>query len=211
MKIASTVINPRRACSNNSLRSDMALIFLRSEKVKCLDQLSFFMNIKHGRKSINHGVAYKGSSLSRVIENQHFNEAKSLVEMLIFYNSWQWTSFIGNGFFQARSQTFLWGGVKSVKFWDLLWLRVDYLAIALDLAILGGVTWPPWPPPGYGPTTPWLILYIFNTKVNTSPELCSTHIYWLKGKKSLTSFCFCIQVDHFSPCGRNDDISILGI
>ena len=28
MKIASTVINPRRACSNNSLHSDMALIFL---------------------------------------------------------------------------------------------------------------------------------------------------------------------------------------
>ena len=28
------------------------------------------------------------------------------------------------------------GGVKSVKFGDLLWLRVDYLAIALNLAIL---------------------------------------------------------------------------
>ena len=27
MKIANTVTNPRRACSNNSLRSDMALIF----------------------------------------------------------------------------------------------------------------------------------------------------------------------------------------
>ena len=35
---------------------------------------------------------------------------------------------------------FFLGGVKLVKFWDLLWLRVDYLAIALDLAIffLGG-------------------------------------------------------------------------
>ena len=43
------------------------------------------------------------------------------------------------------------GEVKSVKFWDLLWLRVDYLAIALNLAILGGVSWPP---PGYGPVRP---------------------------------------------------------
>ena len=27
------------------------------------------------RKCINHGVAYNGSSLSQVLENQHFNEA----------------------------------------------------------------------------------------------------------------------------------------
>ena len=36
----------------------------------------FFMDVKRGRKSMNHGVAYKGSSLSLVIENQHFNSAK---------------------------------------------------------------------------------------------------------------------------------------
>ena len=76
MKIASTVINPRRVCSNNSLRSDMALICLQSEGSQMFRSAQFFMNIKRGRKSINHGVAYKGSSLSRVIENQHFNSAK---------------------------------------------------------------------------------------------------------------------------------------
>ena len=32
VKIASTVINPLRACSNNSLRSDMALIFFTAER-----------------------------------------------------------------------------------------------------------------------------------------------------------------------------------
>ena len=76
MKIASTVINPRRACINNSLRSDMALIFLRSEGSQMFRSAQCFMNIKRGRKSINHGVAYKGSSLSLAIENQHFNSAK---------------------------------------------------------------------------------------------------------------------------------------
>ena len=76
MKIASTVINPRRACSNNSLRSDKALIFLRPEGSQMFISAQFFMNIKRGRKRINHGVAYKGSSLSLVIENQHFNSAK---------------------------------------------------------------------------------------------------------------------------------------
>ena len=76
MKIASTVINPRRACSNNSLRSDMALIFLRPEGSQMFRSAQFVVNIKRGRKSINHGVAYKGSSLSLVIENQHFNSAK---------------------------------------------------------------------------------------------------------------------------------------
>ena len=84
-KIASRVINPRRACSNNSLRSDMALIFLRPEGSQMVRSAQFFMNIKRGRKRINHGVAYKGSSLSLIIENQQ-----------IFYNEWQWTSFIGN-------------------------------------------------------------------------------------------------------------------
>ena len=48
MKIASTVINPRRACSNNSLRSDMALIFLRSEGSQMFRSAQFFMNIKRG-------------------------------------------------------------------------------------------------------------------------------------------------------------------
>ena len=56
---------------------------------------------------------------------------------------------------QARSQTFLWGRgvgcVKLVKFWDHLWLRVDNLAIALDLAIFfgggGGVQVTPLTPP----------------------------------------------------------------
>ena len=75
MKIASTVINPRRACSN-SLRSDMALIFLRLEGRQMFRSAQFFMNIKRGRKSINHVVAYKGSSLSLVIENQQYNSAK---------------------------------------------------------------------------------------------------------------------------------------
>ena len=76
MKIASTVIKQRRPCSNNSLRSDMALIFLRPEGSQMFRSAQFFMNIKRGRKNINHGVAYKRSSLSRVIENQHFNSAK---------------------------------------------------------------------------------------------------------------------------------------
>ena len=71
-----TVINPSRACNNNSLCSDMALIFLRPEGSQMFRSAQFFMNIKRGRKSINHGVAYKGSSLSLVIENQHFNSAK---------------------------------------------------------------------------------------------------------------------------------------
>ena len=87
MKIASTVINPRRRCSNNSLRSDTALIFLRpegSQMFRSADQ--FFMNIKRGRKSINNGVAYKGSSLSLVIEI-NISTRQSLVEILIFYNS----------------------------------------------------------------------------------------------------------------------------
>ena len=76
MKITSIVINPCRACSNNSLRSDMALIFLRPEGRQMFPSAQFFMNIKRGRKRINHGVAYKGSSLSLVKENQHFNSAK---------------------------------------------------------------------------------------------------------------------------------------
>ena len=63
MKIASTVINPRRACSNNSLGSDMALIFLQPEESQMFRSVQFFMNTKRGRKSINHGVAYKGRSL----------------------------------------------------------------------------------------------------------------------------------------------------
>ena len=76
LKIASTVINPHRACSNNSLRSDMALIFLWPEGSQMFRSAQFYMNIKRGRKRISHGVAYKGSSLSLVIENQHFNSAK---------------------------------------------------------------------------------------------------------------------------------------
>ena len=76
MKIPSTVINPRRACSNNSLRSDMVLIFLWPEGSQMFRLAQFFMNIKRGRKSINHGVACKESSLSLVIESQHFNSAK---------------------------------------------------------------------------------------------------------------------------------------
>ena len=75
MKIASIAINPRCACSNNSLRRDMALIFLRPEGSQMFRSAQVFMNIKSGRKRINYGVAYKGSSLSRVIENQHFNSA----------------------------------------------------------------------------------------------------------------------------------------
>ena len=77
MKIASRVINPRRAYSNSSLCCDiMALIFLRPNGGQMFRSAQFFMNIKRGRKSINRGVAYKGSSLSLVIENQHFNSAK---------------------------------------------------------------------------------------------------------------------------------------
>ena len=76
MKITSTAINPCRACSNNSLRTDMALIFLPPEGSQMFRSAHFFMNIKRGRKRINHGVAYKGSSLSLVIEIQHFNSAK---------------------------------------------------------------------------------------------------------------------------------------
>ena len=75
MMIASTVINPCRACINNSLRRDMALIFLRPEGSQMFRSAQFLMNIKRGRKSINHAVAYKGSSLSLVIENQHFGKA----------------------------------------------------------------------------------------------------------------------------------------
>ena len=42
MKIARTVINARRVCSNNSLRSDMALIFLRSEGSQMFRSAQFF-------------------------------------------------------------------------------------------------------------------------------------------------------------------------
>ena len=73
MKIASRVINPHRACSINSLRCDMALIFSLPDGSQMFRSAQFFMNIKRGRKSINHRVAYKASSLSLVIENQHFN------------------------------------------------------------------------------------------------------------------------------------------
>ena len=69
MKIASTVIIPGRTWSNNSLRSDMALIFLRPQGSQMFRSAQFFMNIKRGRKSVNHGIACKGSSLSLVIEN----------------------------------------------------------------------------------------------------------------------------------------------
>ena len=51
------------------LCSDMALIFLRPEGSQMFRSAQFFMNLKRERKSINHGVAYKGSSLSLVIEN----------------------------------------------------------------------------------------------------------------------------------------------
>ena len=57
----------------------------------------------------------------------------------------------------AHSQTFSGreggggeGGVKVVKFWDLLLLHVDYFAIAFDLAIFSD-TLPPPLLPGYGP------------------------------------------------------------
>ena len=76
MKTATRVINPRRAYSNSSLCCDMALIFLLTNGSQMFRSAQFFTNIKRGRKSINHGVAYKGSSLSLVIENQHFNSAK---------------------------------------------------------------------------------------------------------------------------------------
>ena len=47
MKVAIAVINPRRACSNNSLRSDMPWSFYGQKKVKYLDQLSFFLWISN--------------------------------------------------------------------------------------------------------------------------------------------------------------------
>ena len=47
----------------------------------------------------------------------------------------------------------------------------------------------------------------FHTGVDTHLSLCSTHNLWLKGKRGLTSV---IQVEHFSPCDRSDDISISG-
>ena len=76
MNIASRVINPRRACSNSLLCCEMVLIFSRPDGSQMFRSAQFFMNTKRGRKSINHGVAYKASSLSLVIENQHFNSAK---------------------------------------------------------------------------------------------------------------------------------------
>ena len=48
---------------------------------------------------------------------------------------------------------------------------------------------------------------VFNTNVNRSLTLCSTHIYSLKGK-NLISYCFCIQVDHVRLVTGADDISI---
>ena len=48
-----------------------------------------------------------------------------------------------------------------------------------------------------------MICDVFNTNVNRSLTLCSTHIYSLKGKKGLISYCFCIQVDHVRPCDRS--------
>ena len=38
--------------------------------------------------------AYKGWSVSQIIENQCFHEA--WVETLIFYNEWHWTTLVGN-------------------------------------------------------------------------------------------------------------------
>ena len=48
-----------------------------------------------------------------------------------------------------------------------------------------------------------MICDMFNTKVNTSVTLCSTHIYWLKGKKGLPSYCFWIQVHNLSAYDRS--------
>ena len=58
-----------------------------------------------------------------------------------------------------------------------------------------------WPAPQTDSKTSHICMIcgIFNRKVNTSLAWCSTHIYWLKGKTGLTSYCFCIQVDHFFP------------
>ena len=52
---------------------------------------------------------------------------------------------------QARSQTFLWGGSNRSNFgtfYDYGWiiLRSHWI-----WSFWGGVRWPPWPPPGYGP------------------------------------------------------------
>ena len=69
--VASSEVSGHFARSNS-----MALIFSRPDGSQMFRSAQFFMNIKRGRKSINHGVAYKASSLSLVIENQHFNSAK---------------------------------------------------------------------------------------------------------------------------------------
>ena len=43
MKIASRVINPRRACSNSSLSCDKALIFLRPNGSQMFRSAQFFL------------------------------------------------------------------------------------------------------------------------------------------------------------------------
>ena len=47
----------------------------------------------------------------------------------------------------------------------------------------------------------------FHTEVNTHLLLCSTHNLLIKRQKGLNLY---IQVEHFSPCDRSDDISISG-
>ena len=46
-------------------------------EVKCLVQLSLFMNIRHVKKGIYQGVAYKGSSLSLVRGKSSFQLSKA--------------------------------------------------------------------------------------------------------------------------------------
>ena len=81
-------------------------------------------------------------------------------QMTILYPAWIQMPFPAFGLtsdtvFRPVARLFFWGGdVKLVKFWDLLWLRVDYLAIALDLAILAGPDDPPDP-------RPWLRAWYF--------------------------------------------------
>ena len=52
-----------------------------------------------------------------------------------------------------------------------------------------------------------VICSTLHTQVNTHLLLWSTHNLLIKRYKELN---LCIQVEHFSPCDRNDDISISG-
>ena len=100
--------------------------------------------------------------------------------------------------YRPVSKLFLGGvgeGGKLGKFWNFLWLSVDYLAITLNLAILGGgggqmIPLNP-PSPGYGPEMKDMFRFsLFNTKNKEISSLSSPHIHTPSLSLSLSPFLF---------------------